>query len=147
MRKRFNFNLQKVLDYRMSLEEKAQLDLARSRKKYQGQVQVVDRINKELKLAKQELSKKENINQQSIWLWNKYIQRLNFDSRLADLRLKELAREVNARRQELLEKSRDKKILEKLKVNQKIKFEHEQEKAEQKEFDEMAVVRFKPETV
>ncbi len=146
MRKSFKFNLQKVLDFRSGLEEQAQLELAHSRKKYQDQISRVQDLENEIAQAMEEIRKKENITRDRIWLWNKYIERLNFDHRLARLRLRELAREVNNRRQQLLEKSKDKKIIEKIKINQKIKFEHAQQKAEQKEFDEMAVVRYKPKT-
>lgn len=146
MRKRFNFSLQRVLDFRKSLEESAQQDLARARKQYQEQFSLVDRIKKDIEHARREAASRENINQGQIWLWNKYIDRLNFDLRFGELKLRELAREVSVKRQTLLEKSKDKKIIEKLKTNQKIRFENEQQKAEQKEFDEMAVVRFEPKT-
>ncbi len=143
MRKVFKYNLQKVLDYRTSLEEQARLEVVRSRKKYQDQIVLVQNLEHELELALKESRKKENMTRDRIWLWNRYTQRMNSDLRLARLRLGELAREVSAKRQYLLEKSRDKRIIEKLKVKQKIKFEHEQEKTEQKNFDEMAVVRHK----
>lgn len=146
MRKRFNFNLQKVLDFRASLEEKAHQEFARARKKYQEQTYILDNIKYEIDQAKKEIQNKKNITQGDFWLWNKYIERLNFDLKRAELRLRELARELSVKRQDLLEKSKDKKIIEKLKVNQKLKFDYEQEKEEQKEFDEMAVVRFEPKT-
>ncbi len=144
MRKIFNFNLQKILDFRTSLEEKSQQEFSRARKKYQEQTYILDNIKYEIDQAKKEIKDKKNITQGDIWLWDKYIERLNFDLKRAELRLRELARELSLKRQNLLEKSKDKKIIEKLKVNQKLKFDYEQEKEEQKEFDEMAVVRFKP---
>ncbi|MFO7728882.1 MAG: flagellar export protein FliJ [Desulfonatronovibrio sp.] len=146
MRKRFNFNLQKVLDYRTELEEQAQLSLAKSRKMYQDQIAKVQNLEEELGRAREEITRKENVTRDRIWLWNKYIEGLDADLKFARLTLREIAREVNARRQKLLERSKDKKVIEKLKINQKIKFRYEQEKAEQKEFDEMSVVRYKPET-
>ncbi|MCA1743503.1 MAG: flagellar export protein FliJ [Desulfonatronovibrio sp.] len=146
MRKIFNFNLQKILDFRTSLEEKAQQEFARARKKYQEQRYVLDNIKYEIDQAKKEIKAKKDITQGDIWLWDKYIERLNFDLKHAELRSRELARELSLKRQDLLEKSKDKKIIEKLKVNQKLKFNYEQQKEEQKEFDEMAVVRFKPKT-
>lgn len=146
MRKRFNFNLQKVLDYRAELEEQAQLALAKSRKKYQDQIARVQNLEEEMARAREEIAKKENVTRDRIWLWNKYIEGLDADLKLARQTLRELAREVNSRRQKLLERSKDKKVIEKLKINQKIKFKYEQEKAEQKEFDEMSVVRYKLET-
>ncbi len=139
--------MQKVLDYKAGLQEEAQLELARARKKYQAQIALIKSLEDELAQAREEISKKENVTQGRIWLWNRYIERLNFDQKSATRKLKELAREVSLRRQDLLEKTKDKKILEKLKVNQKIRFYHEQEKEEQKEYDEMAVVRYKPEAV
>ncbi len=139
--------MQKVLDYKAGLQEEAQLELARARKKYQAQIALIKSLEDELAQAREEISKKENVTQGRIWLWNRYIERLNFDQKSATRKLKELAREVSLRRQYLLEKTKDKKILEKLKVNQKIRFYHEQEKEEQKEYDEMAVVRYKPEAV
>ncbi|MFP4109182.1 MAG: flagellar export protein FliJ [Desulfonatronovibrio sp.] len=147
MRKRFIFNLQKVLDYRTELEDQAQLALAKSRKKYQDQIARVENLEKELARAREEIAKKENVTRDRIWLWNRYIEGLDAELKLARLTLREIAREVSSRRQKLLERSKDKKVIEKLKINQKIKFKHEQQKAEQKEFDEMSVVRYKPETI
>ncbi|WP_045215567.1 flagellar export protein FliJ [Desulfonatronovibrio magnus] len=146
MRKEFIFNLQKILDFRVSLEEKAQQALARARQQYQEQNYVLDNLRYELSQAKQELQSKKDVSQGDIWLWNQYIDRLNFDISHAEVILQKIAKELTLKRKNLLEKSKEKKIIEKLKVNQKMKFNHEQEKAEQKEFDEMAVVRFKPKT-
>ncbi|MFW6005580.1 MAG: flagellar export protein FliJ [Desulfonatronovibrionaceae bacterium] len=142
MRKEFSFNLQKVLDYRVSLLEKAQQEFALARKNHQEQSALLDSLKQELKEARQEIRKKENQTQAGIWLWNHFIDRLEFDLKQAEARLKELSREVNLRRKILIQASKDKKIIEKLKYNQKMKFDHEQEKKEQKEFDEMAVVRY-----
>lgn len=142
MRKEFRFNLQKVLDYRVSLQEKSQQEFALARKKHQEQASLLEKLKQELEQARQEIRKKENQTQAGIWLWNQFIDRLEFDLKQAEARLKELTREVDLRRKTLIKTSKDKKIIEKLKYNQKMKFDHEQEKNEQKEFDEMAVVRY-----
>ena len=147
MRKHFIFSLQKVLDLRRQQEDKAKEALALARRKYQEQNQLVQEILEERVRAKQSLTEKKDITQADIWLYNLYRDRLNLDLVQAEEQLGRLSREINHNRQELIEKSKQKKVLERLKHNRKVKFEHEQQQEEQKEFDEMAVLRYQPEAL
>jgi len=147
MRRTFIFSLQKVLDLRRQQEEKAKETLAMARKRYQEQSQVVQEILEERVRARQSLGEKKEMTQADIWLYNLYRDRLNLDLVQAEEKLSKLSRDINQKRQELIEKSKQKKILERLKHNRKVKFDHEQQQEEQKEFDEMAVLRYQPEAL
>ncbi|RQD79063.1 flagellar export protein FliJ [Desulfonatronospira sp. MSAO_Bac3] len=147
MRKNFIFSLQKVLDLRRQQEDKAKEALALARKRYQEQNQVVQEILEERVRARQSMEEKQDITQADIWLYNLYRDRLNLDLVQAEEKLGRLSRDINQKRQELVEKSKQKKVLERLKHNRKVKFDHEQQQEEQKEFDEMAVLRYQPEAL
>ncbi|EFI34965.1 flagellar export protein FliJ [Desulfonatronospira thiodismutans ASO3-1] len=147
MRKNFIFSLQKVLDLRRQQEDKAKEALALARKRYQEQNQVVQEILEERVRARQSMEEKQDITQADIWLYNLYRDRLNLDLVKAEEKLGRLSRDINQKRQELVEKSKQKKVLERLKHNRKVKFDHEQQQEEQKEFDEMAVLRYQPEAL
>ncbi len=147
MRRNFIFSMQKVLDLREQQEEKAREALAQVRKMYQEQNQVVQEILEERVRARQSLGARKDMTQADIWLYTRYRDRLNIDLVRAEQKLSELSSDISRKRQELIDISKKKKILEKLKHNRKAKFDHEQQQKEQKEFDEMAVLRYQPEAL
>ncbi len=141
MRQNFIFSLQKVLDLRDRQEEESREALASAQKRYQQQNERVQSIREERSRAQEHMAEKRDFTQGDIWLYSLYRDGLNQDLVQEEKKLGQLAREIHKRRQELIEKSKQKKTLENLKQNRKEKFEHEQQKEEQKEFDEMAVLR------
>lgn len=141
MPKPFSFKLEKVLDYRAQLEEQAKAELARAQAKHDAQLEVVEDLTARLKahMAKERESQKST---NDMWLWRQYKDALEQDIASARYRLSELELNLHKRRQEAVEKSRDKKLLEKLKQTQSKKHHDEENAREEKENDEMATIRY-----
>lgn len=79
-----------------------------------------------------------------MWLWRQYDDALQMDLSNAVSRMKQLALNLQKCRTEAVKKSKERKLLEKLKENQAKKYHEEENLKEQKEYDEMATIRFKP---
>jgi len=141
MAKPFSFKLEKVLDYRAQLEEQAKAELARAQRNYDAQLKVVEDLNARLAahLTKEQESRK---SANDMWLWRQYKGALEQDVGQARYRLSELELNLHKVRQQAIERSRDKKLLEKLKQTQAKKHHEEESAREEKENDEMATIRF-----
>jgi len=143
MPRRFNFKLDKVLDYREQLEEQAKAALARAQAARDAQAEKLDEL--EARLASHlaaETESRESAN--DMWLWRQYKDALSQDISVARVDLNSLELKLQRSRTEAVERSKDKKLLEKLKQTQ-AKRHHDQENArEEKENDEMATIRFEP---
>lgn len=143
MTRPFTFALQRVLDYRGQLEEQAKMALAKAQHAYTKQVELVQEMRDALERHEASLYDNEP-SPQELWLWRNYKARLVQELKDADRRLLELAQIVNRCRREAVFRSKDRKLLEKLKTKQKIRHDEEEELREQKEFDEAATLRYRP---
>jgi flagellar FliJ protein len=144
MAKPFSFRLQKVLDYRQQREDQARLALAHAKAAHEAQERAVADV--EARLA-EHMARGfgENPTQGDIWLWNQYREALGLDLAAAKAELARLALILQNCRQEAVLRSREKKLLEKLKDRQAKKHHVAANLAEQKEYDEMATLRHKRE--
>ncbi len=141
--RQFRFALDKVLDYRKQLEEQAKLELAQARQAYAAQVELVQGVRKSLAEHEKALYQEEP-NADTFWLWKQYKERLVEDLARAEQRMRALAQELSKKQRQAVIRSRDRKLLDKLKEKQKERHVREEERLEQKEFDEMATVRYEP---
>ncbi len=141
MAKRFIFRLEKVLAYRRQCEEKAQMALAEASSRYRLQGEKVANLKQEFASARTALAQKKGITQNDFWLWNNYKQGMEQKVAAAELLLRQIGQEVVRCREDVIRRSKDKKILEKLKENQATQYEQQQKQYEQKELDEMAQLR------
>jgi len=139
----FRFGLQKVLDYRLQLEEKAKQAMAKAQERYQLQVEAVQRVRDDLARHEQALYGKDAPTAHEMWLWRSYLERLQADIQAAEQKMLQRARELNTARREVVTRSKERKLLEKLKQNQMIRHVQEEEKREQNELDEMATLRYR----
>lgn len=98
----------------------------------------------EEKIAAHQRNKYSNLTADSMWLWRQYDEALQKELHAVHTRLKQLALNLQKTRTEAVKKSKDRKLLEKLKENQAKKYYEEENLKEQKEYDEMATVRYKP---
>lgn len=146
MVKPFKFKLEKILGYREQLEDQAKMALAKAQHEYNTQEQAVNAITKKLEthIVKGQGS---NPDQNDIWLWQNYKQALEEDLAQAQIRLQELALNLQNSRQDAVEKSKDRQLLDKLKTNQAQKHNAQELLKEQKEHDEMATVRYEPKDI
>jgi flagellar FliJ protein len=141
MAKQFSFKLEKVLDYRTQLEEQAKADLSKAQRNYDAQFSVVENLNNQLAghMVK-EIESQKSAN--DMWLWRQYKDALEQDLSQARYKLSELELNLHRFRQQAIERSRDKKLLEKLKQTQAKKHHEEESAREEKENDEMATIRY-----
>ncbi|WP_320173476.1 flagellar export protein FliJ [Maridesulfovibrio sp.] len=143
MAKPFAFKLEKVLEFREQAEEQARFALAEALRLHQEQKKKLWAV--EEKIVAHQKKKYDNLSANDMWLWQQYDMALKEDLHAAQLRLKQLALNLQKCRAEAVTKSKDRKLLEKLKENQAKKYHEEESLKEQKEYDEMATIRFKPE--
>lgn len=143
MGKPFVFRLEKVLEYRRQLEEQARMALARAKADHDAQRGVLADLNMRLVAHNQRGFGKHAL-QADIWLWTQYREALGKDIAAASAELERLARVLQTKREEAVLRSREKKLLEKLKDRQAAKHHVEANQHEQKEYDEMATIRHKP---
>ncbi len=138
------FRLQKVLDYRQQLEDQARLALAQAKARHEAQERAVADVEARL-AAHVAKGFGDTPTQADIWLWNQYREALTMDLAAARAELARLALILQNCRQEAVLRSREKKLLEKLKDRQAKKHHVAENLAEQKEYDEMATLRHKRE--
>jgi len=145
MSKAFRFNLQKVLDVRTQLEDQAKQALAKAQQALHLQRERLRALHEALSAHLEAVSGAQSMTSAEIWLWNNY--KTGLDDDLAQGRALEarLAQDVQTRRLELVDRARDRKLLDKLKETQAKRHETEANRKEQAEFDEMATLRFRRE--
>ncbi|MHC1699483.1 MAG: flagellar export protein FliJ [Humidesulfovibrio sp.] len=143
MPKPFVFRLEKVLEYRRQLEDQARMALAQATARHKAQEAVL--LDVQTRLAGHlDRGFGAKASQADIWLWMQYRQALERDLAAAKAELQRLALILQNCRQEAVLRSREKKLLEKLKQRQAKKHHVAENLAEQKEFDEMATLRYEP---
>jgi len=138
----FKFSLQKILELRVQREDEARQKLAQARLEFQQQSELVDKIKSELEKCRNKLLTDKAISQAELWLWVAYEEGVKNDLKDAEQHLQLLGQKVNRFRQELILRSKERKLLEKFKQKQAEKYESEQKQKEQRELDEIAVLRF-----
>lgn len=145
MARTFSFKLERILDLRAQLEDQARMMLARAQAAHDEQEKNLARLRETLR---QHMEKQRQARRSSgdLWLWENYRKALENDVAEAQVRLRELALNLQKARKEALDRSRDRKLLEKLKETQARKHDEEENMREQKENDEMATLRRKPST-
>ena len=141
MPKPFSFKLEKVLDFRGQLEEQAKAALAAAQEAYDSQSAVVENLTNQLaQHLNNERQSQKSAN--DMWLWRQYKEALEQDLSRERLRLSELELNLHQRRQEAVDRSKERKLLEKLKDTQAKKYHDEESAREEKENDEMATIRY-----
>ncbi|WP_192622897.1 flagellar export protein FliJ [Desulfomicrobium macestii] len=141
MARPFLFKLEKILEYRRQLEDQAKLALSLTRQQVAEQKLRVDALHKDLEACLVELSAIKQMTQPELWLWSGWRKRLELDKTQAQAKLVELQKLAETRRLELVTKAKDRKLLEKLRAKQAEKHVQEEQRKEQKEFDETGTLR------
>jgi len=146
MPKPFEFKLDKVLDYRGQLEEQAKGALARAKDAYDAQAAVVADM-KARHVAHMDNESKSRKSSNDMWLWRQYKEALEQDISIARMELNSLDLKLQRCRMEAVERSKERKLLEKLKETQAKKHHEEENAREEKENDEMATIRYEPKDI
>jgi flagellar FliJ protein len=144
MAKPFRFNLERILDIRTQLEERARMELGKAIAAHHAQEREVLRLKNELAAREASMAQKKDPTPGDFWLWRAYRERLVYDIAQAELKLEELAEVRERCREAAVARSKERKLLDKLKTKKAARHVIEQNIAEQKENDEMASVRYQP---
>ncbi len=143
----FKFNLQKVLEYREQLEEQAKMALAQAIAAVRDQELRIESLARRVRENEREASSKKSLTPAEMWLYRTYKERLLQDIATARKDLEVLKKRLEKRRAEAVEKSKDRKLLEKLKSNQAVNYARAESLKEQNGFDEMATIRYQPKVI
>lgn len=134
----FRFSLQRVLDLRIQQEEQAQADLARAQSEHMVQKHHLERLRQDLDRSAEHCSSSGSLAADELWLWSRYRERILHDIDRTAIRAQELAQKVERCRARVLERSRERQKLERLKSQRAMRYYDEEKAREQKELDEMA---------
>lgn len=138
-----SFKLQKVLDYRSQLEEQAMQALASAKKALEREKENEASLWKELRANKLKLVDSADMLSAERWLVQNYVMATELDiKRSRDLQAMH-SKEVSRCQVNLIERSKDRQLLDKLKEKQLKKQLSEQKSSEQRENDETATIRYK----
>ena len=143
----FKFKLQQVLDYRGQLEDQAKMALGRALNELAVHQKCVDDLQAELVT---QVSRGYNDGIRTVderWMQDNYIRRLKEDLEKAVHRLGETELLVHRCRSDLMRKSQDRQLLNKLSEKQRDRYNHEESQKEQYALDEMAGIRYRTDAV
>lgn len=141
MARQFRFSLEKVLEYRSQLEDQARLALAEAQHVLRDHEAYMASLERTLEEQRASLSSG-SATPAELWLVRTFVRRLEEDQAQAVLRRETLAQDVQTRREELTQRAKERKLLEKLKETQAAKHGAEENRKEQAGFDEMATLRY-----
>lgn len=136
--KRFSFRLEPVLEYRSGREEKAIQEQSRARKKYVEQLDKLENICHKLKGALE--AETGSITAEECLFRSLYIDRLKGDRVSQEKEVAVALRELEKKRQKMIDARRDRLALQKLKDKQYGQYVKDMERAETKAIDDQCMV-------
>lgn len=143
--KTFKFKLQSILEYKKKVEEEEIRKLAELKvlqKREQEKLEFLKMTKVEEMRTLTEKSAQGVLNVSEIQMYHAHIKKLDKEITEQEIRLQQIAIEVEEQRQRLLEASKEKKIYEKLKEKHKATFLAAIEEEERKFIDELATMRY-----
>ena len=140
----FRFRLEQVLRYRQQLEDTATLALARAEKRRAQTKERIARINMEFISLGKEREKYATLEPGERYVLIAYEQALRAEKEAAIVLLAQQELEVDTCRQELVQKSKERSLLDKLKEKQAKRHIAQELLHEQHTNDETATLRFSP---
>ena len=143
---RFSFPLEALLNWKRSLEESSQIRLAGMVTRLKVQEQEIE------KLILKRLSYEQKLKEKSHWgmqvgeylLYKQFAEYSRKDLLSKEEKKRRTLREIEEEREKLIGLMKEKKILLKLKEKQFKNFLSQSEKAEQKQNDEIATLKYQP---
>jgi flagellar FliJ protein len=138
----FRFKLQKVLDYRVQLEDQAKVALARVQQLHIEEERRNELLKDLLEEQETKLYSDALLPAGERWLLEHFIRGVRDDLQSSHMRLRTLAHMVAEALKTLRERAKDKKMLEKLRAKQRERYEIDERTKEQRSYDETATLRF-----
>ncbi|NLY67151.1 MAG: flagellar export protein FliJ [Tissierellia bacterium] len=134
----FNFKLEKVLNYKETVENEKKTKFAQIKQRLHKEELLLDDYYKQKKsIIEEKNSFNENIKAGELYLYNLYINTINKKIERQKSIILKTKEELNKAKDEMLNAVKEKKIFEKLKENKYEEFISEQEKEEEKIVDNL----------
>jgi len=134
----YKYKMEKVLDYRSTVEKHKVEDYARINQKLDQEKEHLVNLEEEFNKKKKEITTDVNSMKMSFLYKEKLKTELSHQKSKVD----EIIHKANDAREVLIEARKDRKIMEILKEKDKEKFHHEMLIREQKELDDFTIMRF-----
>jgi len=138
---KFQFKLQRILDYRKQIEEQAKMRLAKILSLISQKKEQIKQCERELEQISKVISMG-NLSEHSLWLYKESEKNILLYIDQLKKELKDLSQKAEVLRQDLILKTIERKKLEKLKQKDHERFIYEEQKREQKEIDEISTLRY-----
>ena len=140
----FRFRLEQVRLYRKQLEEQAMQALAQAVVQRDALKNRIRALRKTLEEQRARLSRAEALDAAERWLVSNYAAALKEDIASAERALKEAEEHVDLRRSELVQKAKERGLLDSLKDKQSARHLQLERQHEQRNYDETATLRYRP---
>lgn len=144
--KKFQFRLQVVLDIKEKLLEEKLLELSKVQRSYQEAVQkqqTLENYQLEINNALMNVFQSGNdLDLVEVQRYKDFINKLIVDISNQKVVIQNIAKVIEIKRKEVNEVLKEKKVLEKLKENQKAKYYREYEQYNRRELDDIAASRY-----
>lgn len=144
---RFKFRLEQVRQYRKQLEEQAMQVMAHAVMQRDATQARIVAIEEELEAQRIRLSSAASLSPAELWLARMYENALRSDLSAAEKLLAKQQVAVDQAREALVEKAKDRGLLDSLKEKQAARHASLERQQEQKTNDETATLRYKPAAV
>ena len=140
----FVFSLQTVLDYRKNIEEKILNEFSEKKRELELEELKLQNLIKERANLIGELRKMQNksLHVDDIARYVSYVEQVRENENKQNIIIAQVSEQLEAKRMELLDAVKKTKIMEKLKERHAEEYEDAQRAFEQKNSDEMAVLKF-----
>ncbi len=142
--KKFSFNLQSLLDHRISIEEMRLMELARLRMEEDAQRARLSALRASQRASWQALLDLSASMADSAALAHaaEHCEAMGDDVRLGELNVQAACRNMELKLAEAIEASRERKLIEQLRDKRRREHELEQMRIEQNELDDMTTIRY-----
>ncbi|HPV49385.1 MAG TPA: flagellar export protein FliJ [Smithellaceae bacterium] len=140
----FKFKLQSVLDYRLNIEEKILNEFSELKRELDRQKAMLEELKSEREsmVAGLRNMQSQTIKAHDISSILVYVDRLRESEKQQKQVIQQIMEAVDKKRQELVEAVKNRKIMENLKDKQKEEYIKDVNDTEQKDSDEMSVLKF-----
>lgn len=144
---KFKFRLEKVLDLRKRKEEERERELAELKKLLMREEKFLQQLQRESVAIRQKIGalqsdEEHRLDIEELLRHSDYLEHLREKILLQIEMIRKVIDDVENKRQELVEASKEKKVIEKLKSQQFKKFQDEVEEWERKASDELSTINY-----
>ena len=142
--KRFRFSLERVLDYRKQMELDRQRTFARAAEIFRRREENLRGLAKELETYRTRLAEMGTgrISARELALYRSYLTYLEARVEEAAAWLEDAARDMEARREELVKASKEKKVLDKVKDHKRAEYDYDAAREDTAQLDEVGATGF-----